>query len=84
MSGDRQRARKIEKSTVTETPAAIEESTVEAEASVASRIENIQKQVSGLYMDADHAQELLNKVHQIREKLKGDRKAPKRKTPAKK
>ena len=75
---------KIEKSTVTETPAAIDESAVEPEVSVASRIENIKTQVSGLHLDAGSAQEMLNNIHQIREKLKSGGKGRKRKTLAKK
>jgi hypothetical protein len=46
---------------------------------VSERIDDIKRQIVGRDIDAEQAQEMLNKIHQIREKLKSDFKGRHRK-----
>lgn len=50
-----------------------------AKADISERIGKIKKQVEGRDIGAEQAQEILKKIHQIREKLKRDKKANNRK-----
>jgi hypothetical protein len=78
----RKQGEKIERrKKTTKKPVAREESpTRPAQATtVSQRIGDIKKQVAGRSMNAEQAQEMLKKIHQIREKLKSDKKGRRRK-----
>ncbi len=58
-----------------ESPARLAQATT-----VSERIGDIKEQIVGRDMDPKHAQEMLNKIHQIREKIRSNEKGRRRKT----